>query len=96
MRTSEFSCQNQLLLLLQTLDSFDRNVECLGDDTRRRQRKPLSEGNVNHTITLVELDPDQSFVGRSVLHVVPSVVGEHCRVACGEVECTSGGLGSNQ
>ena len=56
------SSNNHLLLLPQPPRSFQRNLQCLRHDSRRRQGQPLSHRNVNNAVTLVDLDPLESFV----------------------------------
>jgi hypothetical protein len=48
-----------LLLLLQLLNKANWNLKSLCDDIGRSKGKPLGQGDICHTIGLVDLDPDK-------------------------------------
>ena len=75
-----------LLLLLQCLRKAQRHLQRPGHNIRRRQRKPLTQANISHPITLINLNPRQIVRLRSILNVMAAVVGEHGCIAGLEVE----------
>lgn len=85
-------CNDQLLLLLQALGNIKRNLQSAGDNARRRQSQPLRQRYIHYAVALVDLDPRESLVRRSVLNVMARVIWKDSCVACREIEGTSGGL----
>lgn len=71
MRSIEQGLGNdELLLLLQVSRDRNWNLEDLSNDWGRSKSQPLSQADVDDTIALVQLDPDQSLVLGSVKHIV--------------------------
>ncbi len=59
-----------LFLLLQLLGDTERDLENLRHEFRRRQSKPLRQGDVRHVIRLVNLYPDEVFSVRRILDIM--------------------------
>lgn len=75
-----------LLLLLQPLHNTDRNLEHIRNNIRRRERQPLRQTHIRHTLGFVNLNKRQVLCSRGVLDVVSRVIGENGGVARFEVE----------
>ena len=65
------SRDNELLLLLQMLHEVFGHIECLSDIRSWCESKPLRERNVGNAVCFEDLNPDEVFCIRGVLHVVP-------------------------
>lgn len=59
-----------LLLLLDLLGEFKRNLQNLGNNLGRRERKPLRQRDVGDAVRFVDFNPDEVFGLGSVLDVV--------------------------
>jgi hypothetical protein len=59
-----------LLLLLQSLHNIHRNLQHTRHDFRRRQRQPLRQRDIRHTLRLVDLNEGQVLRGGGVFDVV--------------------------
>lgn len=75
-----------MLLLLQLLHHRNGNLERLRNDIGRSQCQPLREGNIRHSVRLIDLNPDQVFRLGRVFDVMPGVVWESGGVAGPEIE----------
>ena len=65
------SRDDELLLLLQMLHEVFGHIECLSDIRSWCESKPLRERNVGNAVCFEDLNPNEVFCFRSVLHVVP-------------------------
>lgn len=69
-QATRFLLNQYLFLLLQLLGDTERDLENLRHQLRGRQSKPLRQGDVRHSVRLVNLHPDEVFSVRRILNIM--------------------------
>lgn len=60
----------KLLLIFDMFDDINVDLKSVGHNIVRRQGEPLSQRDIGHAVTLVQLDPHQLLGVRGVFDVV--------------------------
>ena len=83
------SSNDQLLLLLQTFNHILTDLQRTGHDIARCEGEPLRQTDINNSITLIQLDPDQCLILAGILDIVTAVIREDGSITSTELESPS-------
>lgn len=81
--------QQDLLLLLQSTNNINTNIQDLSHNIRRSQSQPLRQTDISNSLRFVDLNPNQVLSWRSILDIVTRVIRECSGVSCLEVDRAS-------